>query len=172
MVYCTPVGPYFKGGMNAISLVISEDHHRAAPGGSGGVKAIGNYAPGMMPSYAAKAAGYAEVIYPGCRNTHLHRRSRCCEFLLCEGRCAQHPSLTGTILPGITRASIIELARHRGLEVREERVTADYALAADEAFCCGTAAVISPIGSITQGERTVTFGDGSLARSPWTSTRT
>ena len=71
------------------------------------------------------------------------------------------PSLTGTILPGITRASIIELARHRGLEVREERVTADYALAADEAFCCGTAAVISPIGSITQGERTVTFGDGS-----------
>ena len=63
LVYVTPVGPYFKGGVSAIDLLISEEYHRAAPGGSGGVKAIGNYAPGMMPSKKAKAAGYAEVIY-------------------------------------------------------------------------------------------------------------
>ncbi|DAC20713.1 MAG TPA: branched chain amino acid aminotransferase, partial [Candidatus Poseidoniales archaeon] len=63
LIYVTPVGPYFKGGMNAINLLISEHHHRAAPGGSGGVKAIGNYAPGMKPSKEAKAQGYAEVIY-------------------------------------------------------------------------------------------------------------
>ena len=50
MIYVTPVGPYFKGGMRAIELLISDEFHRAAPGGSGGVKAIGNYAPGMMPS--------------------------------------------------------------------------------------------------------------------------
>lgn len=161
MVYCTPVGPYFKGGMNAISLVISEDHHRAAPGGSGGVKAIGNYAPGMMPSYAAKAAGYAEVIYLDAETHTCIEEVGAANFFCVKDGVLSTPSLTGTILPGITRASIIELARHRGLEVREERVTADYALAADEAFCCGTAAVISPIGSITQGERTVTFGDGS-----------
>ena len=61
LVYVTPVGPYFKGGVTAIDLVISEEHHRAAPGGSGGVKAIGNYAPGMMPSKKAKAEGYAEI---------------------------------------------------------------------------------------------------------------
>ena len=63
LVYVTPVGPYFKDGVTAIDLLISEEYHRAAPGGSGGVKAIGNYAPGMMPSKKAKAAGYSEVIY-------------------------------------------------------------------------------------------------------------
>jgi len=71
------------------------------------------------------------------------------------------PSLTGTILPGITRASVIELARSRGYDVREERVSVEAALDADEAFCCGTAAVISPIGSITHlGERHA-YGDGT-----------
>ena len=74
MVYVTPVGPYFKGGMSCIKLLISDDHHRAAPGGSGGVKAIGNYAPGMMPSKMAKAAGYAEVIYLMLRNTSMSKK--------------------------------------------------------------------------------------------------
>ena len=63
MVFVSPVGPYFKGGMNPISLKVSDEFHRAAPGGSGGVKAIGNYAPGMMPSKMAKKEGYAEIIY-------------------------------------------------------------------------------------------------------------
>ena len=63
LVYVTPVGPYFKGGVKAIDLLISDVHHRAAPGGSGGVKAIGNYAPGMMPSRDAKEQGFAEIIY-------------------------------------------------------------------------------------------------------------
>ena len=54
LIYVTPVGPYFKGGMSAIDLLISEHHHRAAPGGSGGVKAMGNYAPGMKPSRKQK----------------------------------------------------------------------------------------------------------------------
>ena len=161
MIYCTPVGPYFKGGMNAISLIISDDHHRAAPGGSGGVKAIGNYAPGMMPSYAAKAAGYAEVIYLDAETHTCIEEVGAANFFCVKDGVLSTPALTGTILPGITRASIIELARHRGLEVREERVTAEAAMAADEAFCCGTAAVISPIGSITQGERTTTYGDGT-----------
>jgi len=70
------------------------------------------------------------------------------------------PELTGTILPGITRASIIELARHAGIEVHETKVTAEFAMAADEAFCCGTAAVISPIGSITHGDEKATYGSG------------
>ena len=56
-VFCTPVGPYFKGGLSCINLMISEEFHRAAPGGSGGVKAIGNYAPGMMPSKNVKKKG-------------------------------------------------------------------------------------------------------------------
>ena len=63
VVFAVPVGPYFKGGMTPISLRVSQNHHRAAPGGSGGVKAIGNYAPGMMPSKRAKSEGYSEIIY-------------------------------------------------------------------------------------------------------------
>ena len=62
---CNPVGPYFKGGVKTIDLLISDIYHRAAPGGSGGGKAIGNYAPGMMPSKDAKAKGYAEIILLG-----------------------------------------------------------------------------------------------------------
>ena len=70
------------------------------------------------------------------------------------------PELTGTILPGITRDSIIQLARHLGYEVVEGRVEADFALQAEEAFCCGTAAVISPIGSITHDGVKKIIGNG------------
>ena len=160
MVYCTPVGPYFKGGMTAIDLLISEEHHRAAPGGSGGVKAIGNYAPGMLPSKAAKAEGFAEVIYLDAQTHSCIEEVGAANFFCVKDGVLSTPSLTGTILPGITRASVIELARSRGYEVREERVTVDVALDADEAFCCGTAAVISPIGSITHMDTRHVFGDG------------
>ena len=70
------------------------------------------------------------------------------------------PELTGTILPGITRDSIIKLARNNGMEVIETKVSAEFAMDADEAFCCGTAAVISPIGSITKNNSKAVFGNG------------
>ena len=161
MVYVTPVGPYFKGGMKAIDLLISDEFHRAAPGGSGGVKAIGNYAPGMMPSRIAKSKGYAEVIYLDARTSTYIEEVGAANFFCVKDNVLYTPELTGTILPGITRASIIALARHLGYDVHEEKVSAEFAMSADEAFCCGTAAVISPIGSITHEDRKVTYGDGS-----------
>ena len=160
MIYVTPVGPYFKGGMRAIELLISDEFHRAAPGGSGGVKAIGNYAPGMMPSKMAKAKGYAEVIYLDARTSTYIEEVGAANFFCVKDNVLYTPELTGTILPGITRDSIIALARHMGNEVVEEKVSAEFAMSADEAFCCGTAAVISPIGSITHGETKITYGDG------------
>ena len=161
LIYVTPVGPYFKGGMSAINLLISEEYHRAAPGGSGGVKAIGNYAPGMMPSKKAKARGYAEVIYLDAETHTYIEEVGAANFFCVKDKVLYTPELTGTILPGITRMSIIELARSRGYKVVEEKVSAEFAMAADEAFCCGTAAVISPIASITKGEHTATYGDGT-----------
>ena len=161
MIYVTPVGPYFKGGMKAIDLLISNEFHRAAPGGSGGVKAIGNYAPGMMPSRIAKSKGYAEVIYLDARTSTYIEEVGAANFFCVKDNVLYTPELTGTILPGITRASIIALARHLGYDVHEEKVSAEFAMSADEAFCCGTAAVISPIGSITHDEKKVTYGDGS-----------
>ncbi len=160
LVYVTPVGPYFKGGVTAIDLVISEEHHRAAPGGSGGVKAIGNYAPGMMPSKKAKAEGYAEVIYLDAETHTCIEEVGAANFFCVKDGVLYTPELTGTILPGITRDSLIKLARHNGIEVHETKVTAEFAMQADEAFCCGTAAVISPIGSITKGETKAKYGDG------------
>jgi len=160
LVYVTPVGPYFKGGVSAIDLLISEDYHRAAPGGSGGVKAIGNYAPGMMPSKKAKAAGFAEVIYLDAETHNYIEEVGAANFFCVKDKTLYTPELTGTILPGITRQSIIELARHNGYEVVETKVSAAFAMAADEAFCCGTAAVISPIGSITKGEEKAVYGGG------------
>ena len=160
LVYVTPVGPYFKGGVKAIDLLISDVHHRAAPGGSGGVKAIGNYAPGMKPSKDAKAKGYAEIIYLDAQTHSCIEEVGAANFFCVKDGVLYTPELTGTILPGITRNSIIQLARHAGIEVHETRVTAEFAMSADEAFCCGTAAVISPIGSITQGEEKATYGAG------------
>ena len=161
MIYVTPVGPYFKGGMKAIDLLISNEFHRAAPGGSGGVKAIGNYAPGMMPSRIAKSKGYAEVIYLDARTSTYIEEVGAANFFCVKDNVLYTPELTGTILPGITRASIIALARHLGYDVHEEKVSAEFAMSADEAFCCGTAAVISPIGSITHDDKKVTYGDGT-----------
>jgi branched-chain amino acid aminotransferase len=161
-VFATPVGPYFKGGLSAIDLLISEENHRAAPGGSGGVKAIGNYAPGMMPSINAKKQGFAEVIYLDAVEHKYVEEVGAANYFCVKDKVLYTPDLTGTILPGITRESIIMLARNRGYEVNETLVSAEFAMTADESFCCGTAAVISPIASITQGEKKKVFGNGGV----------
>ncbi len=162
VVYVTPVGPYFKGGLTCIDLLISEEYHRAAPGGSGGVKAIGNYAPGMMPSKMAKKGGFAEVIYLDAVHHRYVEEVGAANFFCVKDGTLYTPELTGTILPGITRNSVIKIARHRGYQVIEDKVSADFALDADEAFCCGTAAVISPIGSITHGELKKVYVGGGV----------
>lgn len=168
MVFCTPVGPYFKGGLSAIDLLISEDHHRAAPGGSGGVKAIGNYAPGMVPSRNAKAQGFAEIIYlDAVHHTYIEEVGAANFFCVKDG-VLHTPELSGTILPGITRLSILELASDLGYEVQEGKVPADLAMESEEAFCCGTAAVISPIGSIQRGDLRRTYGTDSSTIGPVT----
>jgi branched-chain amino acid aminotransferase len=161
LVYVTPVGPYFKGGVQAVDLLISDVHHRAAPGGSGGVKAIGNYAPGMKPSKEAKAQGYAEIIYLDAQTHTYIEEVGAANYFCVKDNVLYTPELTGTILPGITRDSTIQLARSMGYTVIETKVSAEFAMAADEAFCCGTAAVISPIGSITHGEVKSVYGDGT-----------
>jgi len=162
LVYAIPVGPYFKGGMNPISLKVSNEFHRAAPGGSGGVKAIGNYAPGMMPSKNAKAEGYAEIIYLDAVHHRYVEEVGAANFFCVKDNVLYTPELTGTILPGITRLSTIELARSLGYQVLETKVDIEFAMGADEAFCAGTAAVISPIGSIEHGGNVATYCDGEV----------
>ena len=162
LIYAVPVGPYFKGGMNPISLKVSDEYHRAAPGGSGGVKAIGNYAPGMMPSKNAKSEGYAEIIYLDAVNHRYIEEVGAANFFCIKDKIIYTPELTGTILPGITRMSTIELARSLGYEVQETKVDVKFAMTADEAFCAGTAAVISPIGSIEHGGEVAHYSEGGI----------
>jgi branched-chain amino acid aminotransferase len=164
LIYAVPVGPYFKGGMNPISLKVSDEYHRAAPGGSGGVKAIGNYAPGMMPSQNAKSEGYAEIIYLDAVNHKYVEEVGAANFFCIKDNVIYTPELTGTILPGITRMSIIELGRSMGYEVHEEKIDIDFAMTADEAFCAGTAAVISPIGSIEHGGKITNYSNGGIGK--------
>ena len=162
LVYVSPVGPYFKGGITPTSLRVSDEFHRAAPGGSGGVKAIGNYAPGMVPSKMAKEEGYSEIIYLDAVNHRYIEEVGAANFFCVKDGVISTPELTGTILPGVTRASVMELAESKGYEVREEKVDVDYALDADECFCVGTAAVISAIGTIEHGDRVVEYCGGDV----------
>jgi len=164
LVYACPVGAYFKGGMSPISLLVSDDYHRAAPGGQGGVKAIGNYAPGMLPSMAAKKEKFNEILYLDSTEHKFIEEVGAANFFCIKDSIVHTPPLSGTILPGVTRASVIQLAKDMGLEVREEKVPISFALGADEAFCTGTAAVISPIGKIQHGSQCVEFCGGKVGR--------
>jgi len=153
LIFCSPVGAYMSKGLAPISLKVAHDCHRAAAGGQGGVKAIGNYAPGVVPAKAAKDEGFHELLYLDARENRYIEEVGAANFFCLKDSVLYTPSLEGTILPGITRMSLLQIARDLGYEVREERVAIDFAMSADECFCCGTAAVLSPIGSITyQGE--------------------
>ncbi|MCL7022225.1 hypothetical protein MKW94_023199 [Papaver nudicaule] len=149
LVYVSPVGNYFKGPLAPINLVVENDFHRATPGGTGGVKTIGNYAAVMKAQAAAKSKGYSDVLYlDSVHNKYLEEASSSNVFLV-KGKTISTPSVKGTILPGITRKSIIEFARIQGFKVEERLIPVDELFAADEVFCTGTAVVVSPVGSIT-----------------------
>lgn len=154
-IYCAAVGSYFKGGqLTPIDLIVETRFHRAAPGGMGGTKAAGNYSPVLLTQLAAKKEGYADVVYLDAKtDTYLEEVSSCNIFVV-KGKKIKTPPLSGTILPGVTRRSVIELARSRGYEVEEVNVSVTEAMQADEIFTTGTAVVLSPVGSLTyQGER-------------------
>lgn len=162
IMYACPVGPYFKGGMEPIHLQVSKQYHRACPGNTGGVKAIANYAPGMIPSKKAKAEGFAEIIYLDALEDRYVEEVGAANFFCVKDGVVYTPMLSGTILPGVTRESIIQIARDLGYTVEERKVDIDFALTADEAFCSGTAAVISPVGKITYGEKVGEFAGGKV----------
>jgi branched-chain amino acid aminotransferase len=163
VVYVSPVGPYFKGGLAPIKLIVTNDYHRAPLKGTGGVKAIGNYVPGMLPSGLAKKDGYAEVIYLDAAEEKYIEEVGAANFFAVIGGKLITPELTGSILPGVTRESVIQLAEEKmGMIVEERRISVEEALNAEEVFCAGTAAIIAPIGSINYQGKDVTFSEGSI----------
>eukprot|EP00227_Mantoniella_beaufortii_P019682 CAMPEP_0197591158 /NCGR_PEP_ID=MMETSP1326-20131121/12907_1 /TAXON_ID=1155430 /ORGANISM="Genus nov. species nov., Strain RCC2288" /LENGTH=404 /DNA_ID=CAMNT_0043156529 /DNA_START=177 /DNA_END=1391 /DNA_ORIENTATION=- len=157
LIYCSPVASYFKGGqLTPIDLVVEESYHRAAPGGTGSTKCIGNYSPVLKVQLAAKKAGFSDVIYlDAVENKYIEEVSSC-NFFVVKGNTISTPSLGGSILPGITRKSIIDLARAKGFTVEERNVSVEEVVEADECFATGTAVCVVPIGSVTlRGAKTV-----------------
>ncbi|WCJ35613.1 Branched-chain-amino-acid aminotransferase [Euphorbia peplus] len=153
LTYASPVGNYFKDGF--ADLYIEESYHRASPGGVGGVKSISNYAPVFKAVREAKKKGFSDVLFLDSTNKKYIEEVSASNIFIAKGNVISTPPTNGTILPGITRKSIIELAQDRGYEVEERLIPVDELADADEVFCTGTGVVVSPIGSITyQGKRT------------------
>jgi branched-chain amino acid aminotransferase len=164
IVFVSPVGPYFKEGFKPIRLKVSKEFHRAVAGGVGCVKAAGNYAAGMYPNSLAKEDGYAEILYLDADNKHFEEVGAA-NFFLRKGNELATPSLDDkTILPGYTRSSVLQLAEDEGLNAVARDVMLEEIYDADECFCTGTAAVITPIGEVAIDEKEVTVGDGGVGK--------
>eukprot|EP00798_Chlamydomonas_sp_ICE-L_P016634 gene16634-22882_t len=145
ILFSAAVGAYFKSGqLSPIHLLVEEHFHRSAPGGTGGTKAAGNYSPGLLTQLKAKQEGYSDVVYLDAKtDTYLEEVSSCNIFIV------KTPPLIGTILPGVTRRSVIELAKMKGYTVEEVPVPVLEAMEADEVFTTGTAVVVCSVGSLT-----------------------
>ena len=150
IIFVSPVGPYFKDGTKSIRLKIPEDIHRATLGGTGCVKAIGNYAPGMYHVCKAKEEGFDELLYLDARNNTYIEECGAANFFTVKDGVLYTPPLSGTILPGITRRSVLEIAEVLGIPTEICPLKVSDVFAADECFCTGTAAGVTPVGSIVQ----------------------
>ena len=159
MVICTPVSAYFSGG-NSDAVVT--DRIRATPRGTGWIKACSNYAIAAIAKHEAIDAGYMECIFlDATHRKYVEEGSSCNIFFYLKSGELVTPELGDTILPGITRASIIELARDRGIKVFERQISIEEAMEETrECFVSGTAVGAVPITSMTlQGKKAV-FNNG------------
>lgn len=163
LVFANPVGPYFKKGFQPIKLKIEKSRHRAVIGGSGNVKAIGNYAPGMYPAANAKVEGYSEILYLDAETNSCLEEVGAANFFCVKNGVLCTPSLDeGTILPGITRDSILMIAQNLGIKTQEEKVQIKDLPLFQEAFATGTAAVVAPISSVHYQKQDHEFNNGHV----------
>ena len=162
-ILVTPVGPYFKGGVTPIRIIVS-DYDRAAPHGTGAIKAGLNYAMSLWPYEMAHAQGYDEALYlDAATRTYVEETGGANVILVdAEGRLVVPQSKSDSILPSITRRSLVTVARDLlGMEVIERPVRFDELGQFVECGLCGTAAVIVPVMSIVDSETDYIFNGGS-----------
>ena len=155
-IFATPVGPYFKGGIKPLTLRIS-DLDRAAPRGTGHIKAGLNYAMSLYNIVDAHEQGYDENLYVDSATRTYIEETGGANIIFIKGNTLITPK-SGTILPSITRRSIVQVAKdYLGMEVEEREIRLDEIDQFEEAGLCGTAAVISPIGKIVDHGREITY---------------
>ncbi|GAM07396.1 branched-chain amino acid aminotransferase [Novosphingobium sp. MBES04] len=166
ILIASPAGNYFKSGAPAVSIWVS-DHTRAAPGGTGAAKCGGNYAASLVPQGEALARGHDQVVFlDAAEHKWIEELGGMNLFYVFDDGTILTPALTGTILPGITRRSLIALLREEGLTVNEGRYSLDQwredATSGKlvETFACGTAAVVTAVGKVAGNDGEFTIGSG------------
>ena len=179
VVIGSPAGPYFAGGLKPVSIWLSTDYARAAPGGTGEAKCGGNYAASLAAQVQGTANGCDQVAFlDALERKWVEELGGMNLFFVFGDGTIVTPELTGTILQGVTRSSILALAGDLGLTVKERRVSIDEwrdgAASGEitEVFACGTAAVVTPVGrlawhggEVVVGDRGVNDGVGSVTAS-------
>jgi branched-chain amino acid aminotransferase len=158
ILIASPSGAYFPQGVKPVTVWISDNYVRAAPGGTGFAKCAGNYAASLVAQKEAKAEGCDQVVWlDAVHRRYIEEMGGMNIFFVYQEKgetVVVTPVLTGTLLPGITRSSLLEMAKSMGFKAEERRISVDEWREAllegrmTEAFACGTAAVITPIGTV------------------------
>jgi branched-chain amino acid aminotransferase len=156
IVFVTPVGPYFKGGIKPVNMMICRDVDRAAPRGTGIFKVGGNYAASLRAGVAAKEGGYASAIFLDAKEKKYIDECGPANFFGIKDNTYITPK-SESILKSITNMSLIEAAGSLGIKAERRRVPVEELSEFSEAGACGTAAVISPIGKIVDPDKKITY---------------
>ena len=167
MVILSPSGAYYESGLAPVGIWIEDEYVRAVRGGMGFAKTGGNYAASLIAQQKAHDAGYSQVLWlDGVDRKYIEEVGAMNIFFKIGGKVVT-PALNGSILPGITRNSVIQVCKSWGYEVEERKVSVDELLQAqkdgtlEECFGTGTAAVISPVGKLRYQDEVMTIQDGN-----------
>ena len=167
-IILSPVGSYYAAGLKPVKILVEEKYVRAVPGGTGEAKCIGNYAASLIAGEAAEKRGYAQALWlDGVERKYIEEVGAMNIFFVIGGTVVT-PKLSGSILPGITRKSAIEVLKKDGYKVEERRITIDEVVSAhkdgslSEVFGTGTAAVISPVGVLGVGGKDLVINGNEM----------
>ena len=167
LLLASPVGAYFAGGVKPVSIWVAQGFHRAGAGGTGQAKTAGNYAASMLPQQQAQDHGCGQVLFLDAReDRYIEELGGMNVFAVLADGSVVTPRVTGTILEGVTRDSIIDLLRHDGREVVERDIELEELRAGVsrgevvEVFACGTAAVVTPVARLVSPDFDLTVGEG------------
>lgn len=169
-IILSPVGPYYSGGFAPVSLYVENFYTRASEGGTGEAKCGGNYASSLIAGNKAKKLGFDQVLWLDAKTkTYIEEVGSMNMFVVIDGEVLT-ASLDGTILPGITRSSIIQILKDEGYKVTERKISITEIIKAhddgklDESFGTGTAAVVSPVGKLNYNGKDYVIGDGNTGK--------
>ena len=170
MIIASPSGSYYKEGINPVSIMIENEDVRTVRGGTGYAKCGGNYAASTRAGERAAKKGYSQVLWlDGVERKYIEEVGAMNVMFKINGEIIT-PELTGSILPGITRKSCIEVLKNLGYKVTERLLSVDELVEAmksgalEEAWGCGTAAVVSPIGKLAYGDEEFVIGGGKIGK--------